>query len=212
MCSINLLSQVLKSTEVSEPANVKKKTSAKKSDSKASKKIYSEGSSDSLNSESEDIEDERKSKKKVAPKKKILKSEEPRKHKRPVKEIKESSKKRAKLAEASEENSDAEAGRSASEDDQSQSSAEKPAKVIHHFLTSIIYCVCRNLFTCDSSFLGRQAKEVATPAYGKRVEHLKSVIKSCGMRSSFACHLPAWIFVYGGVLTCFSTFSAAFLQ
>ena len=26
-----------------------------------------------------------------------------------------------------------------------------------------------------------QKKEVSTPAYGKRVEHLKSVIKSCGM-------------------------------
>ncbi|XP_058190076.1 uncharacterized protein LOC131307541 isoform X2 [Rhododendron vialii] len=145
--------KVLKSAKVSEPASVKKKTSAKKSDSKASKKIYSEGSSDSLKSESEEIEDERKLKKKVAPKKKIPKSEEPRKRKRPVKETKESSKKRSKLAEASEENSDAEAGRNASEDDQSQSSAEKPAKT----------------------------KEVATPAYGKRVEHLKSIIKSCGM-------------------------------
>ncbi|KAG5525035.1 hypothetical protein RHGRI_031653 [Rhododendron griersonianum] len=144
--------KVLKSAKVSEPASVKKKTFAKKSDSKASKKIYSEGSSHSLNSESEEIEDERKSKKKVAPKKKIPKSEEPRKRKRPVKETKESSKKRSKLAEASEENSDAEAGRNASEDDQSQSSAEKPVKT----------------------------KE-ATPAYGKRVEHLKSIIKSCGM-------------------------------
>ncbi|KAF7114235.1 hypothetical protein RHSIM_RhsimUnG0093800 [Rhododendron simsii] len=148
-----LVEKVLKSAKVSEPASMKKKTSAKKSDSKASKKIYSERSSDSLNSESEEIEDERKLKKKVAPKKKIPKSEEPRKRKRPVKETKESSKKRSKLAEASEENSDAEAGRNASEDDQSQSSAEKPAKT----------------------------KEVATPAYGKRVEHLKSIIKSCGM-------------------------------
>ncbi|GFY96645.1 hypothetical protein Acr_11g0009510 [Actinidia rufa] len=71
-----------------------------------------------------------------------------RKRKRPAKETKESSKKRIKLAETSEENS--EAGGCASEDDQSHSSAEKPVK----------------------------KKEVATPAYGKRVEHLKSVIKS----------------------------------
>lgn len=27
-----------------------------------------------------------------------------------------------------------------------------------------------------------QKKEVSTPAYGKRVEHLRSVIKACGMR------------------------------
>lgn len=27
-----------------------------------------------------------------------------------------------------------------------------------------------------------QIKEAATPVYGERVEHLKSVIKSCGMR------------------------------
>lgn len=27
-----------------------------------------------------------------------------------------------------------------------------------------------------------QKKEVSTPVYGKRVEHLKSVIKACGMR------------------------------
>ncbi|KAI8531319.1 hypothetical protein RHMOL_Rhmol11G0127500 [Rhododendron molle] len=43
-------------------------------------------------------------------KEKISKSQEPRKRKRSVKETKESSKKRSKLAEASEENSDAEAG------------------------------------------------------------------------------------------------------
>ncbi|KAL6984380.1 hypothetical protein U1Q18_017758 [Sarracenia purpurea var. burkii] len=123
--------EVLKSTKVSEPASgVKKKTSVKNSQSKALKKLTSEGSSDSLNSESEEIENEVKSKKKVATKRKIQKSEEPGKRKRPEKETKVSSTKRSKLAETSEENSDAEAGGNASEDDQSESSAEKPAKVI----------------------------------------------------------------------------------
>ncbi|KAI8004595.1 hypothetical protein LOK49_LG08G01610 [Camellia lanceoleosa] len=146
--------EVLKSLKVSEPASdVKKKTSEKKILSKASKKVSNGGSSDSLDGKSEEIEDEVKSKKKVAPKRKIQKSEEPRKAKRPAKETKVSSKKRIKLAETSEENNDAEAGGNASEDDQSQSSAEKPVK----------------------------KKEVAAPAYGKRVEHLKSIIKSCGM-------------------------------
>ncbi|CAL5348387.1 unnamed protein product [Camellia sinensis] len=146
--------EVLKSLKVSEPASdVKKKTSEKKILSKASKKVSSGGSSDSLDGKSEEIEDEVKSKKKVAPKRKIQKSEEPRKAKRPAKETKVSSKKQIKLAETSEENNDAEAGGNASEDDQSQSSAEKPVK----------------------------KKEVAAPAYGKRVEHLKSIIKSCGM-------------------------------
>ncbi|KAH7834709.1 hypothetical protein Vadar_018832 [Vaccinium darrowii] len=141
--------KVLNSPKVSEPASGgKKKTPVKNTGSKASKKISSEGTS-----ESEEIEDERKSKKKVASGKKIPKSEEPRKRKRPVKETKESSKKRSKLAEGSGEINDAEAGGTASEDDQSLSSAEKPGKT----------------------------KEAATPAYGKRVEHLKSIIKSCGM-------------------------------
>ncbi|GFS36511.1 hypothetical protein Acr_00g0046400 [Actinidia rufa] len=118
---------------------------------KHQKSSAGEESSDSLNSESEEIEEEVKSTKKIASKRKIQKSEEPRKRTRPAMETKESSKKQSKLVETSEENS--EAGGNASEDDQSHSSAEKPVK----------------------------KKEVATPAYGKRVEHLKSVIKSCGM-------------------------------
>ncbi|XP_057486697.1 uncharacterized protein LOC130772828 [Actinidia eriantha] len=144
--------EVLKPPKVSEPASgAKKKNTAKHSHSKASKKFSGEESSDSLNSESEEIEEEVKSTKKIASKRKIQKSEEPRKRMRPAMETKESSKKQSKLVETSEENS--EAGGNASEDDQSHSSAEKPVK----------------------------KKEVATPAYGKRVEHLKSVIKSCGM-------------------------------
>jgi len=34
-------------------------------------------------------------------------------------------------------------------------------------------------------FFTLQKKEDPKPVYGKKVEHLKSVIKSCGMRSSF---------------------------
>ncbi|XAR55579.1 Ubiquitinyl hydrolase 1 [Bertholletia excelsa] len=147
------LDEILNSPKISPPATGVKKTTTKNSHSKASKKFSSEGSSDSLDGESEDIEDNATSKKKVASKGKVKKSEEPRKRKRPAKEATVSSKKRGKQEETSEEKSDAESGENAPEDDQSQSSAEKPVK----------------------------KKEVVTPAYGKQVEHLKSIIKSCGM-------------------------------
>ncbi|XP_052204224.1 uncharacterized protein LOC127809463 [Diospyros lotus] len=146
--------EVLKFPKVSDPASgVKKKASEKNSNRKSSKRYSSGESSDSLESESEEIEDEVKQKKKVAPKRQVQKSEEPRNRKRPAKETNISRKKRSRPAETSEENSDEGAGGNASEDDQSQSSAEKPVK----------------------------NKDVATPVYGKSVEHLKSIIKSCGM-------------------------------
>lgn len=40
-----------------------------------------------------------------------------------------------------------------------------------------------------------QRKEISTPVYGKRVEHLKSVIKSCAMRFHFLTTLSILIFV-----------------
>lgn len=43
-----------------------------------------------------------------------------------------------------------------------------------------------------------QKKEVSTPAYGKRVEHLKAVIKSCGMRFDF---LPPFLSLDVSLLT-----------
>ncbi|KAK3014237.1 hypothetical protein RJ639_008080 [Escallonia herrerae] len=93
-------------------------------------------------------------KKKIAPKGKVQRSEVLKKRKRPAKETQLSNKKQNKLAEPeSEGNSDAEDDETVSEDGHSQSSAEKPVK----------------------------KKEILLPAYGKRVEHLKSVIKSCGM-------------------------------
>ncbi|XP_050366092.1 uncharacterized protein LOC126784658 [Argentina anserina] len=65
-----------------------------------------------------------------------------------------SGKKRIKSLKAdSEEKDDAKDGANVSEDEDSRSSAEKPVK----------------------------KKEVSAPAYGKRVEHLRSVIKACGM-------------------------------
>ncbi|KAK3036780.1 hypothetical protein RJ639_030810 [Escallonia herrerae] len=93
-------------------------------------------------------------KKKIAPKGKVQRSEGLIKRKRSAKETQLSNKKQNKLAEPeSEGNSDAQDDENVSEDGHSQSSAEKPVK----------------------------KKEILLPAYGKRVEHLKSVIKSCGM-------------------------------
>uniref|UniRef100_A0A5B7CBB8 Putative glutamic acid-rich protein n=1 Tax=Davidia involucrata TaxID=16924 RepID=A0A5B7CBB8_DAVIN len=146
--------EVLESLEAFESAsNVKKRSTEKNSHSKVSKNISTKGSYDSVDSESE-VEDEVKSKKKVAPKGKIQKSEVLKKRKRPSNETKVSSKKPKKLAETtSEENSDAEDGGNVSEDGQSESPDEKPVK----------------------------KKEISAPAYGKQVESLKSIIKSCGM-------------------------------
>ncbi|RVX22611.1 hypothetical protein CK203_012547 [Vitis vinifera] len=147
------LDEVLKSPQVSKPTTGVKKGSPKKnSHSGASRKTSSEGSSESLESESD--EEEVKPKTKMAPKGKTQNSEDLRKRKRPVKETKMPSKKRSKTAETvSEDNSDAEDSGNVSDDGHSQSSSEKPVK----------------------------RKEVSAPAYGKRVENLKSIIKSCAM-------------------------------
>lgn len=67
----------------------------------------------------------------MAPKGKTQNSEDLRKRKRPVKETKMPSKKRSKTAETvSEDNSDAEDSGNVSDDGHSQSSSEKPVKVI----------------------------------------------------------------------------------
>ncbi|XP_015572988.1 uncharacterized protein DDB_G0283697 isoform X1 [Ricinus communis] len=146
------LDEVLQSSEVSEP---KKKSVKTNSQGKASKKMRTEESSDSSGKEMDtEDEDEVKPKKKIAPNKKMINSEGSKKRKRFEKETKVTSKKRVKPTEkVAEDSSDAEDSGNASEDGRSQSSAEKPVK----------------------------KKEAPTPVYGKRVEHLKSVIKSCGM-------------------------------
>ncbi|KAK3230667.1 hypothetical protein Dsin_002548 [Dipteronia sinensis] len=150
-----VLEEVLQSGEVLEPLAVDKKKKLKKtSSSKALKKVSSEGSSDSSDGETEEEEEEVKSKKKIVSKRKIQNSEGLKKRKRPEKETKVSSKKQIKAVKMeSEGNCDADDSGIVSEDGHSQSSADKPAK----------------------------KKEFATPAYGKRVEHLRTVIKSCGM-------------------------------
>lgn len=121
---------------------------------KTPKKVSSGGSSDSSDSESGDIEDEVKPSKKVGRKGNVQKSEGVKKRKRPEKETKTSSKMQNMLSKmTSEEKSVSGDGGNDSEDGKSQSSEEKPVK----------------------------KKEVSPPAYGKKVEHLKSIIKSCGM-------------------------------
>lgn len=102
---------------------------------KPSKKIKTEESSALSVSKSEVIEDDVKSKKKVAPKGKVQKSEGLKKRKAPVKETKVSNKKQKRVTKTkSVENSDAEDGGNVSEDSQSQSSAEKPVKVAYLIL------------------------------------------------------------------------------
>ncbi|XWS25159.1 hypothetical protein CRYUN_Cryun27aG0046500 [Craigia yunnanensis] len=161
------LDEVLKSSEVSAPASeVKKKNLKKNSQSKASKKASKKVNSASSGSESdeeeehededeeEEEEEEVKPKKKIAPKGKIKNSEGLKKRKIPKKEAEMPSKKRSKHAESmSDDNSDKEDSGSISDDGRSRSSAAKAVR----------------------------RKETSALVYGKRVEHLKSVIKSCGM-------------------------------
>ncbi|PON76359.1 Histone chaperone domain CHZ [Trema orientale] len=146
--------EVLNSSETSQRATNAKKKVVKKKDSprKVAKKVRSEESSDSANSGSDEDEDQVKPRKKSITRGKD--SNESKKRKKPTKDTNISGKKRIKAAETlTEDNSDAEDNGIVSEDDHSQSSAEKSTK----------------------------KKVVSAPAYGKRVEHLKSVIKACGM-------------------------------
>ncbi|KAH1125336.1 hypothetical protein AAZX31_06G107400 [Glycine max] len=149
------LDEVLASSEVPKPSNNAKKIVKKKPDTKVTKKVSSEENSDTSDKETdeeESEEDEVKPRKKIVPKGKVKTSVQPKKRKGEETDL--SSKKRVKPAKAtSEDNSDAEDDGKNSEDDQSSSSPEKPSK----------------------------KKEVSTPVYGKHVEHLKSVIKACGM-------------------------------
>ncbi|KAJ4700658.1 DNA ligase 1-like isoform X1 [Melia azedarach] len=150
------LDEVLKSSEALEPSNVDKKKSLKKNSQSKAKEGTSKGSSDTSDGEIEEEDDDVKPRKKILSKGKMQKSEGLKKRKRPEKETKASSKKTTKAAKTvSEDKTNAEDSGSVSDEGRSQSSAEKPVKM--------------------------QRKEVSTPAYGKRVEHLKTVIKSCGM-------------------------------
>ncbi|CAJ2644195.1 unnamed protein product [Trifolium pratense] len=149
------LDEVLTSSEAVEPAKSAKKIVKKKPDTKVTKKASTEENSDNSDeaTEEEDSEeDEVKPKRKSVPKGKMQTPVGAKKRK--GEETNLPSKKRVKPNKAAaEDNSDAEDDRKNSEDDQSHSSAENTTK----------------------------KKEVSTPVYSKRVEHLKSVIKACGM-------------------------------
>ncbi|KAJ6997850.1 uncharacterized protein [Populus alba] len=146
------LDEVLKSSRVSEP---KKKNLKNNSHGKASKGVSSEESANSSDKESEEEEEEVKlKKKKIGAERQMQNAQGSKKRRRSEKETKVSAKKQIKPSETvTEDNNDMEDSGDVSEDKDSPSSAEKPVK----------------------------KKEASTPAYGKRVEHLKSVIKSCGM-------------------------------
>ncbi|XVF36891.1 hypothetical protein REPUB_Repub19eG0097900 [Reevesia pubescens] len=165
------LDEVLKSREVSALASeVKKKNLNKnplsKTPKKVSKKVNSasSGSEDDEEEEDEDEDEDKEDegeeeeevipKKKITPKGKIKNSEGTKKRKIPKNEAEMPSKKRSKHAESnSDDNSDEENSRSVSDDGHSRSSSANAVK----------------------------RKETSAPVYGKHVEHLKSVIKSCGM-------------------------------
>ncbi|OIW14493.1 hypothetical protein TanjilG_12086 [Lupinus angustifolius] len=152
------LDEVISSSEVLEPANNAKKIVKKKPDTKATKMVSSEensGISDSESGKEENEDDDVKPRKKSVAKGKKQTTFDPKKRKGEENNL--SSKKRVKTAKAaSEDDNDTEDNGKHSEDDQSGSLPEKCTK----------------------------KKEVSTPVYGKRVEHLKSVIKACGMRAA----------------------------
>lgn len=101
-----------------------------------------------------------KPRKRVASREKSQNSAGAKKQKINVKKTKSATKKRQPTDSLSEDHSDAEDDGNAAGDGHSQSSTEKIVK----------------------------RKEVSTPMYGKRVEHLKSVIKSCAMSISPAIY------------------------
>ncbi|XP_010272780.1 PREDICTED: HIRA-interacting protein 3 [Nelumbo nucifera] len=151
-----LLDEVIQSPEIAKSANgVKKK---KASRGKVSKRDTKGQSSESLDSGGGEVdEDEVKPKRGTAPKGRSRSSEVSKSHKSSAEETKASSNKRKRPVEPtseSGESSDIKDGQDFSEDGQSESSADEPVK---------------------------KKREVSNNVYGKRVENLKSIIKSCGM-------------------------------
>ncbi|KAI3442715.1 CHZ domain-containing protein [Psidium guajava] len=147
---------VLQSPEVSKSTNTVKKKGAKESlKKKTPKRVSPVGSSDSSDSEDEENaeEDQVKPRKKTVHRGGMQKAEGLKKRKAPpAKENKVS--KRIKPEEAaSDSDGDSEHRGHDSEDGESHSSAERCTK----------------------------KKEVSTPTYGKGVDRVKSIIKSCGM-------------------------------
>ncbi|XP_058115361.1 uncharacterized protein LOC131258224 isoform X5 [Magnolia sinica] len=160
------LDEVLQSPEVVESMNgFKKKGPKKASDSnvrrgsskgsgKVSRRDGSSDSSDVSSSGEEGVEEQLVKQKKQAVKKVAARNiERQKKRKRSTKERKPSrNEKNNPVKSAAEKGSDTDEGGNSSEDGKSQSSAEEPVK---------------------------KKRETSTQVYGKRVEHLKSIIKAC---------------------------------
>ncbi|CAA2983441.1 Hypothetical predicted protein [Olea europaea subsp. europaea] len=150
------IDQVLNLNSVSKNANHIKRKSSENSQSKASKKIKGETGSDSSDKESDEGKDKVQSRKKAATRAKDEKSDELKKCKRSNKysDLNVPGKNQSTHAKRlKEEDIDSANDGGVFEDGQSESSVGKPAK----------------------------RKEQPTPGYGKQVDHLRSVIKSCGM-------------------------------
>ncbi|XP_058115362.1 uncharacterized protein LOC131258224 isoform X6 [Magnolia sinica] len=160
------LDEVLQSPEVVESMNgFKKKGPKKASDSnvrggsskgsgRVSRRDGSSDSSDISSSGEEGAEEQRVKQKKQAVKKVAARNiERQKKRKRSTKERKPScNEKNNPVKSAAEKGSDTDEGGNSSEDGKSQSSAEEPVK---------------------------KKREISTQVHGKRVEHLKSIIKAC---------------------------------
>jgi hypothetical protein len=74
-----------------------------------------------------------------------------------------------------------------SEEDNSRSSAEEDSKVFS-LIFGILLLILFQVSTCNLC-LDVQRKRQPAPAYGKQAEHLRQIIKSCGMR--YFCYLNA---------------------
>ncbi|XP_017700414.1 coiled-coil domain-containing protein 82 isoform X1 [Phoenix dactylifera] len=157
------LDMVLQSPEILKPANGVKKKPKKASPnvderklSKVSKKAHRKSdSSDGNNILSEDyeVDEEIRPKKRTVEKIKAT-SKNPKRQKKSTEDNKSPSSKERKPVEADLDKSSEDEGANSSEDGDSHSSAEEEVK---------------------------KKQEKPAQVYGKRVEHLKSIIKSCGM-------------------------------
>lgn len=147
--------QVMESPDVPQTTPSEKKKNIKKHASgKASSVSGEEEAPPSSGSDRDEVEeDEVKVKKKSGTKGKLQKSEAVKKRRRAEEGTKGGRKKQSKVSKSTSQRSSEENGGDVSGEDNSEASAEKPVK----------------------------KKEPPTSSYGKKVEHLKSVIKSCGM-------------------------------
>ncbi|KAL2892925.1 HIRA-interacting protein 3 [Bienertia sinuspersici] len=154
--------EVLNSPEVPQTnVSVKKKNPKKGSTQKVSTNSQKEETPASSGSGSDEVEEEEvKARKRTAPKGKPQKTEAVRKRKKSEEDSKVAERKQSKVLKTASDGSGEEDGGDISQHDNSDSSAEKPVK----------------------------KKEVPKPSYGKQVERLKSIIKSCGLSISPAVY------------------------